>query len=83
MTAMRIFLFLSAFLAAFSGGIVHAPVAGPTAELSASLSVKAERPARPFVAQAHVDILHNDVSVPRPSVAPVRMLPLYADRMLI
>jgi hypothetical protein len=80
---MRILLLLSAFLAALSGGVAHARVAGPVAEVSASASVRAERVAPVVVADARVFQDRVNFASPRANSAPARSGPLYADRLLI
>lgn len=80
---MRILLLISAFLAALSGGVVHARVAGPVAEVSALASVRTERVAQVVVAEAQVLLDRVNFAPPRATAAPARREPLYADRLLI
>lgn len=80
---MRILLLISAFLAALSGGVAHAHVAGPVAEVSAAASVRAERVSPAIVAEARVFQDRADLASPRGFPTPTRRIPLYADRLLI
>jgi hypothetical protein len=83
---MRILLFISAFLAALTGGVAQARVAGPVAEVSVSQGVRAERERRaaPFVAAAAKVLLDRASFAPQAmrTTVPSR-IPLYADRLLI
>ncbi len=80
---MRILFLISAFLAALSGGVVHARVAGPVAEVSAPAATRAERAAPAVVAAARVPLGRVNFALPHATAAPARSVPLYADRLLI
>ncbi len=83
---MRILLFISAFLAALTGGGAHARVAGPVAEVSVSCATRAERLTGVAASVAQPAFGHLDrvnFAGPRAVQAPVGRTPLYADRLLI
>jgi len=82
---MRILLLLSAFLAALSGGVAHARIAGPVVEVSASASMAADRYDRtaPAVRISRVWLEAKRFELPRAQIAPASRQPIYADRLRI
>jgi hypothetical protein len=82
---MRILLFISAFLAALTGGVAQTRVAGPVAEVSVSQGLRAERLARVApVVVAHANVWSRALPLAVATDAPQGFaIPLYADRLLI